>query len=434
MASFQFGSYLAWLRRHPIHRILLFVFWLIGQAVVVVQFLLYRRPRTVADVLREAEADAGSSDYGEAGEREKIAFNLQIIMRAFSTWLPYGPLNTFAPKLSIKLQIIDHLKRHPSPHLEALPRRPVFIISMPRAGSTLLHNLLALDEGARAMRGWELRKPLPPPTKTSAGDPRIAAFRKELESGYAYGPLIKAIHLITAEGPDECVNGYFPDYSFPVYSWGAEAMDEAYAWYTSSRMEGQFRDYRRLLQVLCSDNGAEATHTVLKAPHHLFHLETLAEVFPDAAFVWLHREPAAVVRSCCNMNLHVHEYTSVEYVPTEVMGQRTLRRLAQAVHTAAAARAKLAAPPHSFTFVDVRYSDLMADPVACCEQIYKELGLHGSSWRPKLASAIAAYVASHEQADRPRLPPHQNLTLRDFGLDVAAIDEVFGPYASSRTF
>ena len=83
-------------------------------------------------------------------------------------------------------------------------------------------------------------------------------------------------------------------------------------------MRGQFVDYKRLLQVLCSEVGVDATHTVLKAPHHLFHLQTIAETFPGASFVWLHRSYVDVVHSCCLMNLHVHEYTSVAFEPPEV--------------------------------------------------------------------------------------------------------------------
>ena len=411
---------LAWLRRHPIHRILLFIFYIIGRLVALARWLLRLltggrlcKRRTIAQILAEAEAVAGSSDYGEDGEREAHEAAFKILLKTFEQWLPFGPLNSFSPKLAVKLRLVAYLRRHPS--LAAAPvRRPVFIISLPRSGSTLLHNLLALDSNARAMRAWELRKPLPPPTVASfATDERIQALQAELDAAYKLHPLIETIHHVTADSPDECVQGYYPDYGFPTYSWGAEAFDAAYKWYTADSMRVQFVDYKRLLQVLCSEVGVDATHTVLKAPHHLFHLQTIAETFPGASFVWLHRSYVDVVHSCCLMNLHVHEYTSVAFEPPEVIGRRTLERLANAVHAAQTARETLEAA--GTRFVDVSYDELKADPAACCEAIYAKLGL---PWRAEVGEAIVRHLESEESAGRSRrLPPNQRLTLEEFGLD-----------------
>lgn len=442
-----FRSYLAdrilWLRRHPYHRAFLTTLWVLGNVIAVIRFIIRLltigqicKRRTVAQILAEAEAAAESSDYGEPGEREVHEEALRVMLPAFQEWLPYGPLNRFSPKLATKLQVVAHLRRHPS--IASAPvSRPVFIISLPRAGSTLLHNLLALDEGARAMRAWELRRPLPPPTAGSfSSDPRVEQLAGEMRAGYALHPLIAAIHNVAADAPDECVQGYFPDYAFPTFSWGAEGMDAAFEWYTSSSMEGQFVDYKRVLQLLCSEVGAGCTHTVLKAPHHLFHLRTIAKVFPDAAFIWLHRRPRDVVRSCCLMNLHVHEYTSAAFEAPRAIGQRTLDRLAAAVRAASEAREELeqqppvgAAARRATQFVDVYYDDLKADPTRVVEKIYDELGLE---WRADpVGGAIAQHIAADEAArgaEARRLPPRQNLSLCEFGIGAGDVDTAFGDY------
>ena len=61
------------------------------------------------------------------------------------------------------------------PEISQIPvRRPLLIAGFGRTGSTLLHNLLALDPVARAPLLWELWMPSPPPhPDTAASDPRI---------------------------------------------------------------------------------------------------------------------------------------------------------------------------------------------------------------------------------------------------------------------
>ena len=55
----------------------------------------------------------------------------------------------------------------------------MIIAGLPRTGSTLLFNLLAQDPDSRALRNWEMFKPLPPPTRqTVTTDPRIDQVRK----------------------------------------------------------------------------------------------------------------------------------------------------------------------------------------------------------------------------------------------------------------
>jgi hypothetical protein len=429
-----------WLGRHPYHRVALTLFWVLGcivrLVVALVRLLSLERccpRRTPACVLSEAEAESGCTDYGESGEREAHEAALSVLMPAFQEWSPYGPLNKWSQKLAVKLRVV-HLHRQLSSIAPEPPRlqtqKTVFIVSMPRAGSTLMHRLMALDPKARVMRSWELRYPLPPPEPESSRsqvDPRIECVRKEFKIGYALHPLIDAIHHVDADGPDECVNGFFPDYAFPTFSWGAERMDEAFAWYTSNSMDGQYTDYRRVLDVLCS-RMPPASRTVLKSPHHLFHLRTIARTFPGASFVWLHRDPRDVVRSCCLMNLHVHEYTAVDFVAPSVIGRRTLSRLAAAVNAAESARHALQGA--GVQIVDVYYPELISDPSSCCERVYSALGYE---WRPELSDAIREHLAGDpckppSGAGAHSRPRGLSLSLGDFGLLEADVDAAFEGY------
>jgi hypothetical protein len=72
-------------------------------------------------------------------------------------------------------------------------------------------------------------------------------------------------------------------------------------------------------------------------------------------------------------------------------------------------------------FVDLRYRDLVADPLAAVESLYARLG-----WR--LGAATKAAMAEH-LARRPRHARGAHAyTLESFGLDAAAERERFRPY------
>ena len=46
---------------------------------------------------------------------------------------------------------------------------------------------------------------------------------------------------------------------------------------------------------------------LLKAPHHLLHLEAILDVFPDANFVFTHRKLSQIVPSFCSLIIAVNE-------------------------------------------------------------------------------------------------------------------------------
>ena len=55
-------------------------------------------------------------------------------------------------------------KRYPAIADEVI-RHPLFVVGLPRTGSTLLHHLLAQDPGGRVARAWEVMEPSPPPDR-----------------------------------------------------------------------------------------------------------------------------------------------------------------------------------------------------------------------------------------------------------------------------
>ncbi len=81
--------------------------------------------------------------------------------------------------LSNRLQFIDIFKHHPEIAEQEIVA-PIFILGMPRTGTTSLHELMALDPQFRVPLSWEVSYPFPPPeTATYRTDPRIAKVANE---------------------------------------------------------------------------------------------------------------------------------------------------------------------------------------------------------------------------------------------------------------
>ena len=61
-----------------------------------------------------------------------------------------------------RLKIQDYLCEHPDVHQQRIVR-PVFIVGLPRTGTTALHHMLNQDPANNTLRLWAGQNPVPPP-------------------------------------------------------------------------------------------------------------------------------------------------------------------------------------------------------------------------------------------------------------------------------
>ena len=161
-----------------------------------------------------------------------------------------------------------------------------------------LHALLAQDVSSRSPRIWEVMHPSPPPEKVSYNhDPRISKTATRLKWLDIVMPGFKRVHLIDARLPQECIA--ITGHAFISYLFESMYFVDSYrSWHNSQDKRPAYEYHRQFLQHLqCR---APGTHWVLKAPSHLFALETLLQVYPDARIVITHRDPLKVLPSCAS--------------------------------------------------------------------------------------------------------------------------------------
>jgi hypothetical protein len=356
---------------------------------------------------------------------------LRNVLPGLWNWYLYGrlfPKLMIQPSLQRKRNVeLRYKQRLQSGTLRKHLPLTIWIVGLPRTGSTFFHKLLALDDRGYAARHWELRAPVPP---ASGADSRLEDCRTFNKSAYSMMPKMRRIHNVEAEDPDECVMG-FCDCAFPeFYLWGCRDMKPAYDWYMGSTMVPQYSNYKKLLQVLCSQKDKTcSSHVVLKSPHHTAKLKTIAKIFPNSRFVWLHRPLENVVASTCSMNETLNDYTDAFYLPSQKMGERTLDRLADVMKRGLKERRELEDTKKSMPpkFTDIYYNELIADPIGTVKTLYKECGLTVSK---EFEQRLTTYLEDQAEMRRQRRSTgaSHKYTLENFGLTKEAVNHQFEEY------
>jgi hypothetical protein len=370
-----------------------------------------------SSILEAAEHRTGLLDYGDPSFRAPLRELLRSV-ESEARLHPIGRLITrerLVSTISNRMRVTEALRLEPSIRAEPV-RAPIVIVGLPRTGTTLLHRLLASDRRIRALASWEALSPARLPGDDD--DTRRIRIAEQSERGLAFmAPDFFAVHPIDAHAPEEDV--LLLDLSLrstvaestlrvPTFSRWLEEQDQRPA----------YEMLKETLQLLWHQRRTDAHERwVLKTPHHLEWLDVLLEVFPDATLVWTHRDLGEVVPSFCSMLAHARGVFSDHVDPREI-GRSWLRKGARMVERALAVRER--APER---FVDVRYEELVRDPIAVVRMIEARAGMTFSR---------EAEQAARDQLRTERKNRHGEHVYRlaDFGLDRGDLDRAFERYRS----
>lgn len=363
-----------------------------------------------------AVAATGLTDFGDPSFRELLALLVESL-RGESKLNARGrqaAISMLVSKLELRLRIVDAHHRHPE--LGQSPvEAPIFIIGMPRVGSTLMHHLFGEDHTLRVPRRWELHKPLPPPEpSTYFSDPRIEEHNGEMAPLYVARPGLERMHPMRADFPEECVHLLTPAFASILYwvLFGAPQYQRAL---TQWDMRDPYRFHRMFLQLL--QRRYPASPWVLKYPGHVGHLEALCDVYPDARFVWLHRDPVDVVSSVTNL-VWIANGANRQQSDSVAVASRITKDYATRMRVSMDERRRLETPDRPWC--DVLYDDFVADPVMCMRGIYRWAGL---SLGENASARMQQYV------DHPPYPRGGYTNdAGKLGIDKARIRQEFAEY------
>ena len=297
--------------------------------------------------------DFGSPYYREGLERTVDALNNEAELSEMGRIIQHA---TISNALIQRLKVEATYSQHPEIDDEVVGG-PVFVIGLPRTGTTALSQLVAADPQFRSLRMWESQAPTPPPeAATQDTDPRIAQAEEGLRMLNDMFPLMKTLYNSEATAATECQD--LMGMSFRTFHFdGAVRVPSYLAWLMNCDMRETYTFHRRVLKLLQWHCPPTLWH--LKTPVHMFALDALVEAYPNAKFMWSHRDPAKVMGSVCSLIRYVRSWSSDRDDPEE-LGAEQLDSWAEAVRRAMDFRKRVG----DERFSDVAFADLQQRPGA----------------------------------------------------------------------
>ena len=364
---------------------------------------------------RIAENTTRLSDWGDdaaIARFERCASAVEA-NESLSTW------GRISLRIYLQSKYVNHLRRvafvKAHPEVREVPvEAPLVIFGWYRTGTTLLHNLLTADPVHRAPRTWELCFPIP-----IVDDPRRdetlrrAATAFILNANRAVVPEQANAHYVEVSSPEECFflfeNAGVSTTLVNTYESHAYGFDMV-----RSDLRAAYEDHRLLLQILSMRRPKQ--RWVMKCPIHLWTMDALFDVYPDARIVQTHREANKSLPSNCSLSAMTTS-KFVKHLDLAKHGRFWADFYREGIDRGLASRARVA--PNRLA--DVRMADLSTDPVGAVRGVYRDLDM---AWSPALESSVRTELERHPKDAHGK----HRYDLATFGLDEVEIADRFRDY------
>ncbi len=368
---------------------------------------------TVEELRALAAEATGLQDFGP----DDFTDGLAVLLDSYNAEAGLTPRGVRVARAMVRGALSARLiseaawRAHPE-HAEVEISRPLFVTGLPRTGTTALHRLLVADPAHQGLEMWLAEVPQPRPPRASwAADPVFAYIQAGCEKHHVAHPEFMGVHYMAANQVEECWQ--LLRQSMRSISWECLAHLPSYsAWLSTQDWTGPYRRHRRNLQLIGLPDAPK--RWVLKNPSHLFALDALLAAYPDALVIQTHRDPVTAIASVCSLAAQATAGWS-EVFTGNVVGRDQLELWASGLERFSAARAG----HDQVRFFDVRYEDLVADPVGTAEAAYAYFGLPFTG-----AAADAMRALSADGGATGGRPAHR-YTLADFGLTEADVGARF---------
>ncbi|MBD2899300.1 hypothetical protein amrb99_82830 [Actinomadura sp. RB99] len=373
---------------------------------------------TVEDLHASARKVTGMTEFGD----DDYLGGLEVLLDSLAKDAGLTPAGNKAQRAMLRGALAARQfseaawKKHPG-YADVPIERPIFVTGLPRTGTTALHRLLTADPAHQGLDLWLAEIPQPrPPRETWADDPLYQAIDAAYRKHHVENPEFMGVHYISADSVEECwqlLRQNMLSISFeclahlPTYS----------SWLAGQDWTPAYARHRRNLQLIgMNDPGRR---WVLKNPSHLFALDALLEVYPDALIVQTHRTPRTAMASMCSLAAHATAGWSDVFTGATI-GRDQLDLWSRGLEAFRAERAR----HDQARFADVHYDDFVRDPIGTVEGVYAHFGL------PFTGEARTAMARLHGESTTSAAKPAHRYSLEDFGLTAEEVDERFADYVS----
>jgi sulfotransferase family protein len=366
-------------------------------------------------IISKAEDRVGIEDT-DAGVGRNLATLIDSLHREF-------PMSAEGEAMIGEMLLIDTVNRLESlkwlrdyPEIgEEVIEAPVFLMGLPRSGTTYFQYLFDRDRRFRLIRTWESIMPSPPPCFDPESVTRRRAAWLEMQKQRKHFEGFEALHLYDEDGSDEC-------HAFLEQSFGAAGLHNLYRVpsyfdYLMDELDlaQTYRIHKRQLQAL--QWRCEHRPWALKYPNHVIAMKEILAVHPDARMVMTHRDPVQTLASICKMTFNLRGMRSAGPVDPKEVGRNMLHFIDRHIERIMS----FDQSPEGSRVVHVDYYALIEDPVREMRAIHAGIGM-------ETPEDVAEAVGDWHRANPKNARGRNEYTLEQYGLDQAEVAERFAPY------
>ena len=380
------------------------------------------RARVGADqILERAIETTGLDNFGGDGFREGLE---RWIVAAQSPPDGFGSAEAFAQLcdqavrlLANRLRLVHYATQHPDIARQPI-ERPLFVLGLPRTGTTAVSYLLDQDPARRSLLLWEAYDTSPPAgTATLRTDPRALELLERQRLMIAQDPSRASVHWEWADGPTQCTELHGHD--FKATTWDrAYPVPEYSSWLEDADLRSAYEYEKLVLQVLQSQ--APGTWS-LKMPAHAMFIDSLLAVFPDARLVWAHRDPYRATASVLSAKSRGWSARWGRPALPIMLGYYP-RQLGKHVTRMMRARERIG----DERIFDLHYSAFLRDPLAVMRELY---AWAGDELTVEVEAAMAAWLRDNPQGKYGKY----SYGLGDLGVDRKVLTPYFEEYLDTYT-
>ena len=373
-------------------------------------------PLSARELVELARRRTGLADFGD----EPFEEPLQILLESYEDEASLSAFGKMAARwdtvrfLSNLLMLRDAEKRRPEILREVIDQ-PVFITGLPRSGTTFLHYLFAQDPANRFVRCWETIYPCAEVGRRPATrDWRANRVDRHLNTFARIAPEVRRVHPIDARSPQECTEitaHVFRSLRFDT----THCVPSYQRWLDQAGHLAAYRFHRRFLCHMQHDR--TPGRWVLKSPDHIFALDDIRQVYPDARFIFMHRSPLDVLPSLTKLT-EVLRAPFTRTVNRSAIGEQVTERWVRGTDILAN-EAETTNP----CATHVHFRALVQDPLGTVSKLYDWLGLEFSpEAAERLRRSAAAWPQGKDPGDKTRL--------EEYGLSAELVRGRFRDYMS----
>ena len=289
-------------------------------------------------------------------------------------YVPRALFVTLSSLVTSPLRIWERIRYGRTIRKTRIHPAPIFIVGHWRSGTTHLHNLMCQDSNLGFMTTFQAMAP----GFCLAGDGLIKRLLAKAAAARHPTRIIDNIPLILdAPQEDEFALGNLSPVSFlhayTLPRMAREIFTESVLFHgvAPQDLAQRLRSYKTVMRKATLKSGGR--RLILKNCAGSGHIDTLLEMFPEARFIHIHRNPYHVFLSTLHLYRTVIPRFQIQGIEDAEIEAVVLEFYDRLMHRYLAGRSKI---PEG-RLVEVRFEDLEAAPLEQIQRIYETLRLPG---------------------------------------------------------